>query len=83
MVKCAQVGLAGAFFLASYWSAGLGHFFRHPTLASHWLKDLQAVHQQQRENTNGAPPTLREALAASQKKLLSWVNYTPLVVSDG
>jgi hypothetical protein len=40
-------------------------FLQLPALASHWLDDLNTVHQRQKEMTNIAPPTLSEALVAS------------------
>ncbi len=60
------------FFLASYWSAA-------PALVIGW-RILQVVRQRQEKSTSTTPPSLSEALAASQRFLLL-VNDTQHVIS--
>jgi hypothetical protein len=54
---------AGAFFLASYWSAGFGTFLQAPALAYHWLGDFSDGTPMAGKLTKNTPLTLRDAPA--------------------
>jgi hypothetical protein len=69
------------FFLASYWSAASGTFFWAPVLVIR-RRIWQVVRQRQEKITSTMPPSLSEALAASQR-FLFLVNDTQHVISCG
>ncbi len=72
------LGVLSSFFLAFYWSPGVGTFLQAPALASHWLEDFADITPTARKLTNKTPLTLHDAPALSCSKP---VNYTTLVIS--
>ncbi len=58
-------------FLASYWSAGSGHFFRYRPLLPIGWRIVQILRQRRRKTTNTAPTTLTAIQASSQSTLIN------------
>jgi hypothetical protein len=58
-------------FLASYWPAGFETFLQVSAIASHWLEDVQIVHQHWTKMTNTVPATLSAIQTASQSTLIT------------
>ncbi len=66
-------------FLNSYWSAGLGNFFRYWNLLPIGWRIMQNLHQRRRKTTNTAPTDLVQHKQQANP-LISMHNYTPLVI---